>query len=125
MWYGNETTNRHAVIANNCREALKLMTHIQHLNLTLHNILRAFTNFPRASKYGDTIPDLTFTRRHTTSITGNSSSDPDMSGDSDHLLISLTLDIKNPTVTPTRVNRLTDWEKFDQVIQDIQTSEGT
>lgn len=71
MWYDSEFMNQAEMMANNRRKALKLITNIKHHDLVLDNIPGTFTHFLRTSKYDDIIPDVTFTSRHTTTITGN------------------------------------------------------
>lgn len=84
MWYAEKVTASTAVIPNGRTKASGLIRHIDNLGLTLQNVAGTYTHSPRASKYYDTIPDITLTRGHTTTITNNWSCELHEGGHSDH-----------------------------------------
>lgn len=125
MWYGNIATDRTELIKNSWEKAQKLVHHIQELGLTLQNTPNEFTHFSGAERYKNSIPDLTLTSGHVTTITGGWSCGLEGSGNSDYALITTNLHIKTPAFTPRKVFRLTDWGKFDKVISTTTIAEGT
>lgn len=124
MWYADKATTRAQVIANNRTKYFLRIQHIQQMGLTLQNTARRITQFLSANNYRQTIPDLTLTGGHASTMTRGCSYNTDGSGDSDPALITTTLAIKKVEFMPRRVYTLTDWTKFDKPIADITIAPG-
>lgn len=69
MWYGHEATERTELIKNSKTKAEKLITFIQELGLTLQNTSGTFTHFSKAINYRNSIPNLTLTSGHVSTMT--------------------------------------------------------
>lgn len=87
------------------------------LYLTLHNTPGTLTHFP-PDHYHPSIPDLTLSSAHITSVIQGWLAEPLRSGDLDHALITILLNITPPTFTPRRVHKQTDWANFEEIIQE-------
>lgn len=90
---------------------------IADLHFTLHNVPGTLTHFP-CNNYRHSIPNLTLSRGHVNSGIQGWSAETLGSGDWNHALITILINITVPTFTPRRVHRLTDWAKFEQTIQE-------
>lgn len=102
MWYAEKATDRAELIKNSGTKADILINHIQDLGLTLQNIPGTYTHFPRAERYRASVPDLSLTSGHATTVVQGWSSNPTGGGNSDHALITTLLVIKKPTFSPAR-----------------------
>lgn len=114
IWYGNLAESRAAVIRNGKTKARTLLTHMERLGLTLHNIPGMCTHFPRNGT-SSTIPELSFSRGYATSLVKAWSANPE-GGLSDHASITTLLNICPPTFKPLQLFHKAHWDIIDRIL---------
>lgn len=121
LWYAESAaeTRIYNNIRNNKKHANALVEYREHHGFTLSNVPGTFTHFPRSTKK-PTIIDLTFTNGHITTITTGWSCDPGSGGSSDHATTIVALNVGKLQFTPHRLHRLTDWQKFEAKINELE-----
>ncbi|KAL0630549.1 hypothetical protein Q9L58_010604 [Maublancomyces gigas] len=97
-WYGSLAPSRTGVIRASARSADFLVEWTTARQFTLLNIAETLTHYPRNGNQ-PTIPDLTFARNHLFTLIQGWACDEGEGGDSDHTLITTTLNIKPPSFT--------------------------
>ncbi|KAL0630910.1 hypothetical protein Q9L58_010233 [Maublancomyces gigas] len=118
-WYSDLAPSRTGGIRASSRSAEFLVDWKSSLQFLLLNTASKPTHYPR-NGYQTTIPDLIFARNHDLTLIQGWACDESEGGDSDHALITTTLNIKLPTFIPKRQHDLTDWELFRHHISKLQ-----
>ncbi|KAL0630326.1 hypothetical protein Q9L58_010827, partial [Maublancomyces gigas] len=107
----NLAPSRTGVIRASTRSADFLTDWTSARQFSLLNIPETLTHYPHNGNQ-PTIPDLTFARNHAYTLTQGWASDEGEGGDSDHTLITTTLNIKAPKFTPDRQYYKANWDLF-------------
>lgn len=119
-WYGKRAPSGPEVIRASTRSARFLVDWAVTYQFDLLNIPGTLTHLPR-NDTRPTIPDLTYGRKNILNLTQGWAPDEGEGGDSDHVLITTTLDIKKPTFTPRRQHHRTDWASFMRAMSEFHT----
>ncbi|KAL0630278.1 hypothetical protein Q9L58_010875, partial [Maublancomyces gigas] len=122
LWYAEHAITRYNNIRNNKKQANALVEWIEKNNFILHNIPGVFTDFPHSDRQPSVL-DLSLSRGLATVMIHGWSCDPGNRGTSDHAPVTLALQIKNPTFTPRRLNRATNWAIFGKALQALRLPE--
>lgn len=128
MWYAELMADTR--IPNNIRRNKQhtnaLVNYVELNAFKLQNTPGTFNYFrPANSKNELTILDLTFTRRHATTIAQAWLSDRGLGRTTDQSMTTTSLALGPPSFIARRIFGLMDWEKFEQTLQQLELPAST